>query len=84
MTYKAKITFRDLQDNEHVYQVGDIYPRDGYEPSSERIAEVIEKGGIEEVKPLTVKEIKAQLDDAGVTYDSTAKKADLEELLSNA
>ena len=84
MTYKAKITFRDLQDNEHFYQVGDIDPRDGYEPSSERIAEVIEKGGIEEVKPLTVKEIEAQLDEAGVSYDSTAKKADLEELLKDA
>ena len=87
MTYKAKITFRDLQDNEHVYQVGDIYPRDGYEPSKERVAEVLEKGGIEPVEPskeLTVKELKAKLDEDGIEYDAKAKKADLEELLKDA
>ena len=38
MTYKAKITFRDLQDNEYIYQVGEVYPREGYEPSKERVA----------------------------------------------
>lgn len=43
MAYKAKITFRDLQDNEYIYQVGEVYPREGYEPSKERVAEVLEK-----------------------------------------
>ena len=43
MTYKAKITFRDLQDNEYIYQAGEVYPREGYEPSKERVAEVLEK-----------------------------------------
>ena len=60
MTYKAKITFRDLQDNEYIYQAGEVYPREGYEPSKERVAEVLEKGGIEQVEPskdLTVKEL---------------------------
>ena len=51
MTYKAKITFRDLQDNEYIYQAGEVYPREGYEPSKERVAEVLEKGGIEQVEP---------------------------------
>ena len=71
MTYKAKITFRDLQDNEYIYQVGEVYPREGYEPSKERVAEVLEKGGIE-------------LDEDGIEYDAKAKKADLEELLKVA
>ncbi len=86
MTYKAKITFRDLQDNEYIYQVGEVYPREGYEPSKERVAEVLEKGGIEQVEPskgLTVKELKAKLDEAGIEY-AKAKKADLEELLKAA
>ena len=85
MTYKAKITFRDLQDNEYVYQIGDVYPREGYEPSEERVVEVLEKGGIELVKPtsdLTVKELKAKLDENGVEYNTTAKKAELETLLN--
>ena len=87
MTYKAKITFRDLQDNEYIYQVGEVYPREGYETSKERVAEVLEKGGIEPVEPskeLTVKELKAKLDEDGIEYDAKAKKADLEELLKDA
>ena len=87
MTYKAKITFRDLQDNEYIYQVGEVYPREGYEPSKERVAKIQEKGGIEPVEPskeLTVKELKAKLDEAGIEYDTKAKKADLEELLKAA
>lgn len=82
MTYKAKITFRDLQDNEYIYQVGEVYPREGYEPSKERVAEVLEKGGIEPVEPS--KELKAKLDEAVIEYDAKAKKADLEELLKAA
>lgn len=87
MTYKAKITFRDLQDNEYIYQVGETYPREGYESTKERVAEVLEKGGIEPVEPskeLTVKELKAKLDEAGIEYDAKATKADLEELLKAA
>lgn len=32
--------FTDLQDGNHVYNVGDTYPREGYTPSEERIAEL--------------------------------------------
>lgn len=32
--------FTDLQDGNHVYNVGDVYPRKGYTPSEERIAEL--------------------------------------------
>lgn len=38
--YKAIIAFTDLQDANHIYHVGDIYPRDGFEPSQERIDEL--------------------------------------------
>ena len=40
MGYKAKEHFIDLQDNNHSYNVGDIYPRSGYDVSKERIAEL--------------------------------------------
>ena len=33
--------FLDLKDNEHLYDVGDAYPRDGIEPSEERIKELL-------------------------------------------
>lgn len=38
--YKAVFRFADLQDNWYIYEVGDSYPREGYEPTPERIAEL--------------------------------------------
>jgi hypothetical protein len=33
--------FKDLQDNGHVYSKGDAYPREGYEPSPERVEQLL-------------------------------------------
>lgn len=38
--YKVIKFFADLQDKNHVYNVGDIYPREGLEVSGERLAEL--------------------------------------------
>lgn len=38
--YKAIKFFADLQDNNHVYNVGDIFPRKGLEVSEARLAEL--------------------------------------------
>lgn len=38
--YKVIKYFTDLQDNNHAYEVGSIYPRDGLEPTQERIDEL--------------------------------------------
>lgn len=38
--YKVIGYFHDLQDNNHEYNVGDIYPRKGVVPTPERIAEL--------------------------------------------
>lgn len=40
MGYIATVYFTDLQDNNFEYHAGDIYPRQGYEPTAERIAEL--------------------------------------------
>lgn len=39
-TYQVVEAFLDLQDGEYRYNVGDIFPRKGYEPSKARIAEL--------------------------------------------
>ena len=39
--YKAITHFTDLKDRGHKYQAGDIFPRDGYNPSKARIAELL-------------------------------------------
>jgi len=40
MSYTVISPFCDLKDKMHPYNVGDKYPRDGYTPSLERIAEL--------------------------------------------
>jgi len=37
MAFTVLISFSDVQDNQHVYGVGDEYPRPGYVASPERI-----------------------------------------------
>lgn len=36
--YEVLISFTDSADKNKVYWTGDIYPRDGYKPSEDRIA----------------------------------------------
>ena len=39
--YKVIRKFFDLQDNDHMYSEGDIFPRDNIEVSQERIEELL-------------------------------------------
>ena len=38
--YEVIKGFMDLQDDNHLYEVGQTYPRSGYKPTDERIAEL--------------------------------------------
>ena len=38
--YKVIYKFKDLQDDNHVYEVGDTFPREGYEPTLARMREL--------------------------------------------
>ena len=40
--YRVISPFRDLKNNEHHYDVGDIYPVEGYKPTKARIKELAE------------------------------------------
>ncbi len=40
MTYKVINYFTDLQDDNHEYNVGDIFPRSGKQVSEERLTEL--------------------------------------------
>lgn len=40
MMYKVIRPFVDLQDGEHPYNVGDIFPRSGVDASKDRLAEL--------------------------------------------
>ena len=40
MNYTVLSEFADLQDGNHIYRVGDEYPRKGYSPTDERVDEL--------------------------------------------
>lgn len=84
MEFKVIKAFTDLDDDKHVYQKDDAYPREGYEPTQERIDSLANgynkrnEALIELVwSSLTVKELKEILDDRGIDYDSDDLKDDL-------
>ena len=52
--YKVVERFADLQDNNHVYEVGDAFPRQGLDASEERLAELAGSHN-KQHKPLIVK-----------------------------
>lgn len=39
--YKVIVRFMDLQDENHIYEVGDTFPRDGVKVSTDRISELM-------------------------------------------
>lgn len=39
--YKVIVKFADAQDFHNIYEVDDVYPREGYTPSPERIEELM-------------------------------------------
>jgi hypothetical protein len=45
--YKVVKSFVDLQDNNYSYKDGDTYPRKGYKPTDERIAELSGKENLQ-------------------------------------
>lgn len=53
--YKVVRLFTDLQDDNHLYNVGDCYPRDGLKVSEERIKELSSDKNLLNA-PLIVKE----------------------------
>lgn len=93
MSYTVKARFFDLLDNSFLYEVGDSFPRKGYEPSKERLESLLSSNNAEH-KPfievsgngnsldgLKVDELKAKAEELGIEIPSNAKKAEIIELL---
>ncbi|SUN47776.1 phage protein [Streptococcus dysgalactiae subsp. dysgalactiae] len=93
MAYTVKARFFDLLDNSFLYEVGDSFPRKGYEPNKERLESLLSSNNTEH-KPfieasdngnsldgLKVDELKAKAEELGIELPSNAKKAEIIELL---
>lgn len=64
--FKVICPFTDLQDNRHVYSVGDVYPRHGAQPTMDRISELLGENNARH-KPL----IEGSMDAAVVSETET-------------
>lgn len=88
--YPVENPFRDKQDKSFLYG-GDVkqYPREGYEPTNERVAELQEKGYLgAEIKPKLTEnnnkdEIIAELERQNIEYDEKETKKELLALLDD-
>lgn len=71
--------FLDLKDNEHLYEVGDAYPREGIEPSEERIKELLGSDNLQGQPMIkAVKTVPIDTKGEGVA-ESESSKEDAEE-----
>lgn len=55
--YRVVEAFEDLADNRHPYGVGDVYPREGFAPTKERVEALAGKGNVRK-RPLIAEERK--------------------------
>ena len=87
--YKVEVQFLDGQDDNHLYKVGDVYPRVGIKPTQERIEELstdnnrrnvvaISKLDLNKMKLSELRELAEQRDLDDI---SSRKKVDLIEAL---
>lgn len=75
--YVAIKRFSDLTDDDHIYDTGDVYPRDGFEPSRERIIELATSKNKLETPLITYIEDEEndKVEDEKQTPKKTTKKA---------
>ena len=88
MAYKTTKAIRDLQDNQHYYRAGDVFPREGLKVDDERVAELVEGGYIvadveedTDLSKLKKDELVALAVEKGVEVDTKDTKAEIIEKL---
>lgn len=64
--------FKDLQDKGHIYKRGDIYPREGYQPTQKRIKELASKNN--KIGETLIKKIEEPKEDKEPTEDEQTEE----------
>lgn len=86
MTYIVTRNIIDTKDNNRFYEEGDIFPREGFEVSKDRIAELIGKGvlGVKGEETPAPTEEEAPVEGTEEKPVEKLKVAELKELLDGA
>ena len=85
--YKVLKFFTDLQDNNHAYDTVDTYPREGYTPTAERIAELSGSENLQKrpliapiennLEKMKLDELQAYAKENNIELDGAKTKADI-------
>ena len=73
--YVVKVFFTDLQDNNHAYNVGDTFPRDGMAVTPDRIKEL---SGTQNKRGIALIEEVRGAEETAVTEETDDKAAPVE------
>lgn len=74
--YKVIKHFTDLQDKNHPYNVGDIFPREGLEVKPERLAELAGSGNRQGVPLIKLVEQEAEQEQAAEGEQEAEQEAE--------
>lgn len=69
--YKVVVQFQDLQDDRHLYRVGDIFPRPDFSVSDSRLAELSSEANRRGIKLIEKIE---ETPETGTAEEDTTKK----------
>lgn len=64
--------FKDLEDNNYLYKKGDIYPREGLEPTKKRISELSSKKN--KIGEILIKKIEEPKEDEEITKNEKVEE----------
>lgn len=82
MNYSVIRAFFDLQDGEYGYHVGDVFPREGYAPSQERLDSLLSANNARHQPFIVeVEEVAEEVAEEVTEVPEKATKAPLLELL---
>uniref|UniRef100_UPI00352B1778 hypothetical protein n=1 Tax=Aerococcus urinaeequi TaxID=51665 RepID=UPI00352B1778 len=85
MAFKVTQAIRDSKDDNHYYDTGDIFPREGLKVDDERVAELVDGGYIAEenddLSKLKKDELVALAVEKGIEVDTKDTKAEIIEKL---
>ena len=74
--YKVIKAFTDLQDNNHSYKINDVYPREEYKPSEDRIAELSGINNLQGKPLIELVDVKAESPKKATAKRASKKPAD--------